>query len=99
MQDENQLKDKTLRKLTDWGGQQEQIRALILTSSRSNPSAPVDVFSDYDVIVVVKDIQPFFQDKSWLEEFGKVLVVYRDPIELDHGIGRFRSITQYEDGN
>lgn len=71
---------------------------MLLTSTRANPSAPVDVLSDYDVIVVVEDITPFLEDDGWLDDLGKVLVVYRDPIRLDYGIEKFARITQYEDG-
>jgi aminoglycoside 6-adenylyltransferase len=71
---------------------------MILTSTRTKPGVTVDRFSDYDVIVAVTDIHPFFDDRSWLEDFGQVLVLYRDPIRLDEGQERFAYITQYEDG-
>jgi aminoglycoside 6-adenylyltransferase len=58
----------------------------------------MDIFSDYDVILVATDIYLFHEDESWLEEFGKVLVVYRDPIHTEYGCERFARITQYEDG-
>ncbi len=85
-------------KLINWGERQSAVRAMLLTSSRVNPNAPIDVLSDYDVILVVKDIRPFFGDRAWLEDFGKVLVVYRDPIKRVHGGKKFAYITQYEDG-
>ena len=74
--------------------------AMLLTSTRAIPSAPVDIFSDYDVILVVKDIRPFFEDRSWLADFGEVLVVYCDPIYSDpgHGIEMFANVIQYADG-
>jgi aminoglycoside 6-adenylyltransferase len=61
------------------------------------PSAQLDLFSDFDVILAVSDIQPFYEDRSWLEDFGRVLVVYRDRKRLEHGLERFAYITQYED--
>ena len=92
---------QTLRGLVRWAEKQPSVRALLLTSSRANPNAAVDLFSDYDVILAVADIRPFFDDRTWLEDFGPVLVVYRDPIKHEHGevgLGRFAYITQYEDG-
>jgi aminoglycoside 6-adenylyltransferase len=89
---------RILRQLKDWGEGQEPVRAMLLTSTRTRPGARVDLFSDYDVVLVVTDIQPFFTDRGWLEDFGRVLVVYRDPIKLEYGIERFAYITQYEDG-
>jgi aminoglycoside 6-adenylyltransferase len=87
-----------IRWLVDWGERQEPVRGMLLTSSRANPHAPVDAFSDYDVILVVRDIRPYHEDESWLQDFGKVLVVYRDPIRLKYGFEKFARITQYEDG-
>lgn len=74
------------------------MRAMLLTSTRASPRAQPDLLSDYDVILAVMDVHPFFNDRSWLEDFGRVLVVYRDPIRLELGSERFAYITQYEDG-
>jgi aminoglycoside 6-adenylyltransferase len=90
--------DEIIQWLIEWAEKQEPIRAMLLTSSRANPNAPVDVFSDYDVILVVTDIHPFHEDDGWLQDFGKVLVVYRDPIRPEYGLEKFARITQYEDG-
>jgi aminoglycoside 6-adenylyltransferase len=84
--------------LIRWAGIQENVRALILTSSRVNPQSFVDSFSDYDVILVAKDIQQFLDNETWLWDFGQVLVVYRDPVRLDYGCKKFARITQYENG-
>lgn len=90
--------NEVIRWLVQWAEQQEPIRAMLLTSSRTNPTAPVDVFSDYDVVLVVTDIHLFHADDTWLDDFGKVLVVYRDPIRLEYGCETVAFITQYEDG-
>jgi aminoglycoside 6-adenylyltransferase len=87
-----------INKLLDWANRKSDIRAMLLTSSRTNPKAPLDEFSDYDVIVVVKDIKAYLDDESWLEEYGKVLVLYRDPVEIRYGFERFIRVTQYESG-
>jgi len=87
-----------LPRLIAWGQERTSVRAMLLTSSRTDPNAVVDIFSDYDIILAVKDIHPFFENRDWLEDFGQVLLVYRDPIELEHGHERFRYITQYEHG-
>lgn len=90
--------DRVIQQLTRWAEGQEAVRAMLLTSTRTRPDAGVDLFSDYDVILVVADIHPFFEDRGWLEDFGRVLVLYRDPIQLEYGVERFAYITQYEDG-
>jgi aminoglycoside 6-adenylyltransferase len=88
------------KQLIHWAEQRQSIRAMLLTSTRAVPGAPVDFLSDYDVILIVEDIHPFYEERSWLEEFGEVLVVYWDPIYKDpeHGIEMMANVTQYADG-
>ena len=73
---------------------------MLLTSTRASPHAQVDVFSDYDVILVVRDIRPFFENRAWLQDFGQVLVSYWDPIQpkLEHDIEQVSNVIQYVDG-
>jgi len=87
-------------RLIRWGQERNSVRAMLLTSTRANPNAPVDIFSDYDVVLVVDDIHPFFEDRSWLGDFGDVLVVYWDPIHPspEYGIEQVANVIQYADG-
>ena len=85
-------------RLIQWGELQPLVRAMLLTSSRTNPAAPVDLLSDYDVVVAVTDIQPYLANETWLEDFGKVLVVYRDPVRRTYGCETFTRVTHYQDG-
>jgi len=94
---ENHTEIEILEWLKRWGEAREDVRAIILTSSRSNPNAQIDRFSDYDPILVVSDIWQYIDDR-WLGDFGKVLTVYRDPIRKEYGYERFTRVTQYEDG-
>jgi hypothetical protein len=87
-----------IHRLVQWGEQQRLVRAMLLTSSRTNPAAPVDALSDYDVVVVVTDIQPYLTDEIWLEDFGELLVVYRDPVRYTLGCATFTRVTHYQDG-
>jgi aminoglycoside 6-adenylyltransferase len=91
-------RDEIILHIIAWAESRPEIRAVILTSSRANPNAPVDLFTDYDVILAVTDIRPFFESRDWLEEFGRVLVLWRDPIQREYDAERFAYITQYEDG-
>jgi aminoglycoside 6-adenylyltransferase len=49
---------------------------------------------------VVEDIRPFFEDRSWLDDFGRVLVAYWDGIEPepDHGVEQTGNVVHYDDG-
>lgn len=91
---------EVIRRLTQWAERRNTVRAMLLTSTRANPSAPVDVLSDYDVVLVVEDVRPFFEDRSWLYDFGEVIVAFWDPIcpDPDHGIEQTGNVVQYADG-
>jgi aminoglycoside 6-adenylyltransferase len=90
----------TIATISAWARARSPIRAALLTSTRAIPNAPVDRLSDYDVILVVQDIQPFVTDRTWLNDFGEVLVAYWDPIHADpvFGIEKCSNVTQYADG-
>ena len=86
---------KVVRRLIQWAEQQAPVRAVLLTSTRANPNAPVDALSDYDVVLVVQDIHPFFEDRTWLQDF-----IYWDPIHPapGYGIEQVANVIQYADG-
>lgn len=90
----------TISTIIEWAMGRSSIRAVLLTSTRAVPNAPVDVLSDYDVILIVQDIHPFVTDRTWLNDFGEVLVAYWDPIHLDpiFGIEKCSNVVQYADG-
>lgn len=87
-----------LRYFVEWGNRLETIRALIMTSSRATPLGTVDIFSDYDLILVTLDIEPFYNDRKWLEEFGTVIALYRDPISIENGLPTSGYVVQFEEG-
>ncbi|HLO16007.1 MAG TPA: aminoglycoside 6-adenylyltransferase [Anaerolineales bacterium] len=91
---------EVIGKLIEWAQQRDSIRAMLLTSTRAVPNAPMDDLSDYDVVLIVEDIHPFHEERSWPADFGDVLVVYWDPIYPDpeHRIEKFANVTQYSDG-
>ena len=86
--------------LIRWATARSSNRAVLLTSTRAIPGAPIDALSDYDVILIVQDIHPFVADRAWLHDFGDVLVAYWDPIHPDpaFGIDQCGNVTQYADG-
>jgi aminoglycoside 6-adenylyltransferase len=86
--------------LIQWATARNTIRAVLLTSTHAIPGAPLDALSDYDVILIVSDIEPFTADRTWLQDFGDLLVVYWDPIHPDpvFGIEQCGNVTQYANG-
>ncbi len=87
-------------RLVAWAEQRISIRAVLLTSTRAVPDAVTDILSDYDVILIVDDIQPFVTDRAWLNDFGEVLVVFWDVVQSDpeYEIDQCGNVTQYTDG-
>lgn len=96
----NLAAEAVIAKITQWAAAQERIRAVLLTSTRAVPNAHVDILSDYDVILIMRDIQPFVADRTWINDFGDVLVVYWDPVHPNptFGIEQCGNVTQYADG-
>jgi aminoglycoside 6-adenylyltransferase len=90
--------DPVIQDIISWAQKRDDVRAVLLTSTRAIPGGMIDLYSDYDIILVVLDIYPYFEDEGWLHDFGEVLVRYRDPIKLMNGCEKFAYITQYEDG-
>jgi aminoglycoside 6-adenylyltransferase len=90
--------DKVIQQVVLWAEQEPLVHAVILTSSRAIPHAHTDAFSDYDVILVLREIKSFYEERGWLETFGSVLALYRDPFTLDRGFERSAYVTQYESG-
>lgn len=77
--------DEVVEKLKQFAYSKPEIRALVLTSSRSgNADAPVDQFSDYDVVVYVSSLDTFHSD-NWLNFFGNILVKW--PLKPDSEFG------------
>jgi aminoglycoside 6-adenylyltransferase len=72
-------------KLVVWGTAHPLIRAMILTSSRTRPDGPVDLLSDYDLILVVSDVRPFAFDDAWISEYDRPMVRWGDQGE-EHGL-------------
>ena len=48
-----------LHQLVAWGQARDLVRAMVLTSTRAIPGVAVDILSDYDVIVYVREVLPF----------------------------------------
>ena len=86
-----------LDRLTQWANNQPLIRTMLLESSRANERAPIDPLSDYDVLLIVSDTRPFSEQETWLLDFGKILVTFRDKGEM-HGHKTFNRLVLYEDG-
>jgi len=83
-------------RLVMWGTDHPLVRAMILTSSRTRPDGPVDLLSDYDLILAVSDVGPFASDDAWVLDYGKPMVRWGDQSEM-HGLTTYFRGVIYQD--
>lgn len=74
-----------LNQVIEWAAKQENIRAVLVTSSTTNPNAPVDIFSDLDIELVVNNQEEFLADNSWLANFGDIITTIVEGTESFDG--------------
>jgi aminoglycoside 6-adenylyltransferase len=86
-----------LDRLVQWAKNQPLVRAMVLESSRASDRMSVDILSDYDVLLVVGDTRPFSRHETWLHDFGKILVLFRDKGRTQ-GLTTYNRLVLYEDG-
>jgi aminoglycoside 6-adenylyltransferase len=92
------IQEEALASFVRWGEDQPLVRAMVLTSTRAVPGEVADIFSDYDIILGLSDVHPFFEERGWLEAFGRVLVMYRDPLTEEDGLLKSGNVVQFEGG-
>ena len=68
--------------LLAWAEKEDAVRTLVLTSSRARGDETVDVLSDYDVVVGVRDPESFLADESWIHGYGEPLAGWGDRHEV-----------------
>lgn len=84
------------KKLQNWAEATDGVRAMIVTSSKANPSMKTDMLSDYDIELFVNDLKPFMND-DWLNEFGTIMIRWPlEPTSTEAGSGITR-LVRYED--
>lgn len=88
---------EVLARLVRWAASEERIRLVLLESSRANPAAPLDLLSDYDVALLVSDVEPYRQSDDWLHGVGTPLLRVRDTVQM-LGLDKHNCMVLYEDG-
>ncbi|WP_022794111.1 aminoglycoside 6-adenylyltransferase [Marinococcus halotolerans] len=81
----------------------ERVRAAALSGSRAAAqSSSPDLFSDFDIIYFVENMEQMIKDRAWLDVFGEILIMqtpdemnlYREPSGES-----FAFLMLFEDGN
>ena len=80
----------------------EGIRAVILNGSRANPNAPKDIFQDFDIACLVKDMNPYMRNANIPPYFGEILIL-QEPENMGEpspeDAGSYAYLMQFMDGN
>src|SRR5262245_8437875 len=80
----------------------DRIRAVIMNGSRNNPSAPRDIFQDFDVLYLVTEVAPFADDHTWIHRFGELMIMQMPEAMQDpppQNDGSFTFLMLFTDGN
>jgi len=80
----------------------DRIRAVIMNGSRANPSAPRDIFQDYDIVYLVTEMAPFIGNVEWVRRFGEIMILQlpdamQEPPPTHYD--SFAYLAQFMDGN
>ena len=80
----------------------ERIRAVIMNGSRANPNAPRDIFQDYDIVYLVTEMEPFVDNRAWVQRFGEMMILQlpdmmQEPLPAYYD--SFAYLMQFMDGN
>ncbi len=96
--------EEMLRLITDTAVGDKNVRAAVLSGSRADISRPKDVYQDYDVTFLVKDLKPYFNNPCFIEKaFGKVLIMQMPDLNDNPDLSletaeKFTYLSIFEDG-
>lgn len=65
--------------------QDSRVLAAYLKGSRANGNVPKDVYQDFDIMYVVKEVAPFRKNPAWLDVFGEVILKQEQDDDFGYG--------------
>ena len=79
----------------------DDVRAAVITGSRTNPAASPDRFQDYDITYLVEDVTPYRQNRQVPQYFGEVMILQTpdDMGEPPRSAASYSFLMQFMDGN
>lgn len=73
---------EVLKEILRFAEEQLSIRFVWMQGSRANPNVMPDIYQDFDIVYGVSELEPFTRDITWLNRFGKILLM-QEPMKLD----------------
>jgi aminoglycoside 6-adenylyltransferase len=81
--------------------QNEDVRAVIMNGSRVNPNVKKDPFQDYDIVYLVKSVEPYRRNPEIPRYFGDILIL-EEPEDMEDpppaNDGGYGYLMQFMDG-
>lgn len=80
----------------------DDIRAVIMNGSRANPHAKKDLFQDFDIVYLVRDVEPYKRNKAFIRQFGEMMILQTPEDMVDppaENDGHYAYLMQFLDGN
>lgn len=62
-----------------------RVLAAYLKGSRANGNVPKDVYQDFDIMYVVKEVAPFRENLAWPDVFGEVILKQEQDDDFGYG--------------
>jgi aminoglycoside 6-adenylyltransferase len=84
----NSLADTLTDRIIHWAKQQNDIRAVLLLGSRARDDHPADQWSDWDIVIICVDPEPYLADAKWLEAIAPVWLTFLDPTAVGNLVER-----------
>ena len=88
--------------LLDFARKEEDVRAVLMNGSCVNPNVKRDIFQDFDIVYLVKEVEPYKRNDRVVNSFGDILILQtpedmQDPPPENHG--HYAYLMQFMDGN
>jgi len=94
--------EEMIRLILNFARNHDDVRAVVMNGSRVNPNVKKDPFQDYDIVYLVRSVEPFRRNREVVRYFGDMMILQTPeemgdpPPENDGGYGY---LMQFLDGN
>jgi len=88
--------------LLEFARKEANIRAVLMNGSRVNPNAKKDVFQDFDIACLVREVDSYRRNENVVNYFGEIMILQtpedmQDPPPENNG--HYAYLMQFMDGN
>lgn len=94
-------KEEMIELILRFAREHEDVRAVVMNGSRVNPNVAEDPFQDYDVVYLVRSVEPFKRNHDVVRYFGDIMILQTPDDMVDpppEEDGRYAYLMQFLDG-